>query len=172
MTLIISSSKVLIYKSIRTEIYDVKNFLLRFLGSNTKFSGEYSLKRKLILTSSTLPTSCLIPKNSFIENLDKSIENYKNYFTNINQEIYNKIEVIISPYFMNLDYHLKDIKINVKIFEGEFKILFDKKFKYIQHLIENETLKTVICCSESNISTLKDYFKRKKIKFTSVDESK
>jgi hypothetical protein len=114
----------------------------------------------------------LIFKDNFNKILQKSIEFYKNYLNLISTDAFDNIDVVICPNFMNFDYHLKDLKVNIKIFNPDNKSIFEKKLKHVINLIDNDAGKTVICCSESNIASLKESFKKRKIKFVSVDESK
>jgi superfamily II DNA/RNA helicase len=72
---------------------------------------------------------------------------------------------------MNLDYHLKNITFKLKYIDGaDDKIIFEKKLKHLQSIIDSTHGKTIICCNDTHIKNLKEYFKRKSYKFLSMDE--
>jgi hypothetical protein len=89
----------------------------------------------------------------------------------IKPNFFNQVDLIISPLFMNFDFHLKDVKLNIKTFEGDGKILIEKKFRALTQLVDSKSPPTIICVNDSNISFLKENLKKKRINFSSVDES-
>lgn len=151
--------------------YDLKKCLNRFFSLETKFGLESIEKRKLVLSSSSIQMDNIIYKTNYLEKITKSLENYKNYLININKNLLSNLDVVVSPYFMNLEYHIKGIKVILKTFESQGKILLDKKLKHMQSLIDATSENIVICCNDSNIAFLKDFLKRRRLQFTSVDES-
>lgn len=112
----------------------------------------------------------LLNKTNYPEKLHKSTEFYNNYLHSVYKELTNNLDLVISPYFMLLEHHIKDVHLIMKHFEGENKPVLDKKSKYVQNLIESYGGQKVICCSETNIEHLKDYLKKRRIKFISIDE--
>jgi hypothetical protein len=149
-----------------SEKFDVKEILLRYFGPDSKFGEESYHRRKLILTSSTVSVENLLIKNE----INKSLEIYKNNLAKVTPDFYNKFDVIVSQNFMDLDYHLKGIEIDLKLFETDDKNYLDKKLRYTQNLIEHEKGAKIICCNESNIQHLKEYLRKRKLRFTSVDD--
>jgi superfamily II DNA/RNA helicase len=113
----------------------------------------------------------LINKTNYVEKLHQSTEFYKNYLLPVNKDLTNNLDLVISPFFMLLEHHIKDVNFLMKQFlEGESKQVLDKKSKYVLNVIESNCGQKIICCSESNIEHLKDFLKRRRIKFISLDE--
>lgn len=146
----------------------------RFFSTDSKFTNKYFNNRKLIFTSSTVSANNLLPSGSsnHQENVSKSVEFYKNYIYNINSDLLPKIDIVMSKHFMDLNFHLKDIKVFLKQFDVEGKALFDKKIKYLLTSLHHEKGKTVICCSESSINSLKEALRKKKFKFVYLNNGK
>jgi hypothetical protein len=112
----------------------------------------------------------LINKTNYPEKLHKSTEFYNNYLLSVYKELKNNLDVVISTFFMLLDHHIKDVKFYMNNFDGENKQVLDKKSKYVQKIIETNGGQKVICCSDTNIEHMKDYLKKRRIKFISIDE--
>jgi hypothetical protein len=146
---------------------------VKFFSKESKFYSDITKHRKLVLSSSTLQTNIQILKNNYEDEIKKSLEGYKSYLGEINNEFINKLDVVSSQNFMNLDFYTKGVNIKMKSFESDTKSNFDKKLKYLTSLINSAHLNShaIICCNDHNISLIKEHFKKKKLKFVSVDES-
>jgi hypothetical protein len=154
--------------------YDIQKHLNKYFSKISKFNQEISKHRKLVLTSSTLhlPTlSDQLKQSDPNEISTTAINTYKKYFIDINPEIIEKFETVVTPNFMNFDYHLKGLKFNIKSFE-EGKNVFEKKIKQLNTLLNYATGgQTIVCCNDQSIPLLKEQFKKRNIHFISVDES-
>ena len=71
---------------------------------------------------------------------------------------------------MNLEHHIRGIKVIFKHFDGEAKSTADKKLKCLSNIVDNNNGHLVICCSDSSMPLLKEYFKKRRLHFASVDE--
>ncbi len=137
-------------------------------------------KRKLVLSSSSIFVDKLSPKEDFMKSFNKSCDDLKKFLIKIDRK-FNRTDIVSTQHFMDIQYHLKDIKIVVRSFENEVKTridykqelksLLDKKFKYtLQVIADHVAGKIVICCKQQNMRYLKDHFKKKRVKFSSFDE--
>jgi hypothetical protein len=148
----------------------LKKCLVRYFGTASKFSKEINEKRKLILTSSSIQNADIF-KKKIQEEPESSVEVYKNYLNEIKPNFFNEVDLVISPLFMNIDFHFKEVKLNIKTFEGEGKILVERKLKALAQLVDSRSPPTIVCVSETNIPSLKEHFKRRRISYCSVDET-
>jgi len=153
--------------------YDIRKHLAKFFSKESKFYSDITKHRKLVLSSSTIQSNIQSLKNNYEDEIKKSLEEYKSYLGEINNEFINKLDVVTSQNFMNLDFYTKGVKMNIKQFEGDTKSNFEKKLKYLTSLVNSSNFNSqfIICCNDQNISLIKENFKKKKLNFVSVDES-
>ena len=116
-------------------------------------------------------SSLISPQNTLIEKIDSGVNLYKEYFNQLSKDFTNKLDIIISPNFMNLEHLTKDIKFNHKKFEGEADSIFEKKMKYLKQTFDLSRDQLIICSNDQSIRKIKDNFtKKSKLEFSSVCE--
>lgn len=98
----------------------------------------------------------------------KSMELVMTYLNDINPDLINNTNIIKSENFMDINYHLSNVKIIPKLIEEN---KFEKKFKYLLTLI-NLGHPVVICGENSSVVLIEEQLKKRKIRFNKIEECK
>lgn len=150
----------------------MKKHMTKFFSKDSKFYNEHSKERKLVLSSSSVALDDLLADN-VEEQVQNSVDKYKEFFSPLSNEYISNFDVIMSNYFMKLEYHLKDIKFTFKQFEAQSRrSYFEKKYKALLAIVNKRAGENlIICCNDSSIELLKYHFNRRKLQYVAIDDS-